>query len=127
MNYILNTIVEYIPKPIVYLFEGEEVIEEIPKVNYKNFSSSISTTVNPIKSKKKRLFRHLEFADQGYFEHLKDSLYYSASSLKSALFFAIHGFYPDLFQHSGSDNTVKLADTIVEKYSNILNNTNNQL
>lgn len=44
------------------------------------------------------------------------------SSLKSALFFAIHGIYPDFFQHSGSDNIVKLADTIVEKYANITKN-----
>lgn len=42
-------------------------------------------------------------------------------SFKSSLFFAIHGFYPDIFTHAGSDNTVKLADTIVEKYANILN------
>ena len=43
-------------------------------------------------------------------------------SFKSALFFAIHGIYPDFFQHSGSDNIVKLADTIVEKYTNIIDN-----
>jgi hypothetical protein len=131
MNYISDFIispikntVDLIPKP--YFFEKEEKEDKDEKyipINYKNFTL-VNKSTTPIPTNKKRLFKHLEFANQSYFEHLKDSLYYSAISFKSAFFFAIHGFYPDIFTHSGSDNTVKLADSIVEKYANIINKEN---
>lgn len=66
-------------------------------------------------------FAHLRFANQTYFHHMKDSLHYSWCSFKASFYFFIHAFYPDLFQHSGSDVVITLNDDILEKYTENIN------
>ena len=63
--------------------------------------------------------KHLEFAKQTYFEHMKDSLYYFGVSLKSSFFFLVHAFIPDLFLTNGSENISHLNDTITKKYKEL--------
>lgn len=63
MNYIpsfisipLTSLVDLIPKPIVFLFEKDEIEEEYTPLTYKNFNK-VNKSIVPIKkSKKKRLF-----------------------------------------------------------------------
>jgi hypothetical protein len=67
-------------------------------------------------------FKHLDENDQTYFEHFKESIYYSYISFKSSMCFLIHAFWPDLYVKSGSSNINKLDKQIKQKYSIKLNN-----
>ena len=62
---------------------------------------------------------HLEFANQTYFAHAKDSLKYSGSALKASFFFFIHSLFPNRCQKHGSKEITKLYNIIQEKYTNI--------
>lgn len=61
-------------------------------------------------------FKHLEFANQSYFEHFRDSLFYCGISLKGAFYFFCHGIWPDSFQQNGSETIHDLNNIIYEKY-----------
>lgn len=65
---------------------------------------------------------HLTFANQTYYNHMRDTLRYSWASLKSSIYFAIHAFFPNTFQHNGSDLIVALNDELLEKYSRCIQN-----
>ena len=58
---------------------------------------------------------HLHQANQTYFEHFKDSISYSFTSLKCSFYFAIHAFFPDLMQTSGSTTIKELNDLLQKK------------
>jgi len=62
---------------------------------------------------------HLEYANQSYFEHFKDSIVYSAKSLKASVFFLIHAFIPNTFQHSGSQTIEELNLILKNKIEEI--------
>ena len=62
------------------------------------------------------LRNHLVFANQTYFEHMKDAMSYSWRSAKSSFCFMMHALCPSVFQHAGSDIIVELHDEIIEKY-----------
>jgi hypothetical protein len=63
-------------------------------------------------------FEHLEFANQTYFEHFKDSMYFSFKALKASFCFFIHACYPNSFERTGSNEIFDLNETIKSKYSN---------
>jgi len=63
-------------------------------------------------------FKHLVFANQTYLEHFKDAIRYSFISLKAAVFFFCHAFWPDIFTKTGSDTIHELSEKIYEKYHN---------
>lgn len=79
-------------------------------------------------TKTDKFFKHLVFANQSYFEHFRDAMYYSWLSYKSSIYFFIHAFWPDILQFDGSHTVFKLRDILIEKYNkNIIKNvsTNN--
>ena len=53
---------------------------------------------------------------QNYFEHGKDSLYYSYISGKASFYFLIHALYPDVYLTNGSKTINDLNATIMQKY-----------
>jgi hypothetical protein len=61
-------------------------------------------------------FQHLIKANQTYFEHFQDSLFYFRKSLKATFYFFVHALYPDLFEFSGSKEIFELHEAIVNKY-----------
>lgn len=60
-------------------------------------------------------FNHLKEKNQCYFTHLKNSLEYSFISLKSCLYFLIHGIYPDIFTNKGSNEILFLNSKLNKK------------
>lgn len=62
-------------------------------------------------------FKHLQIINQTYCCHFCDCMCYSWSSLKSSFYFFLHGIYPDIFQHNGSETILELNDKIRQKYS----------
>lgn len=64
------------------------------------------------------MFEHLERVDQTYFEHFGNAMSYSMQSLKSSFYFFIHAFWPDCFEHDGSDSIKELHETLQEKLAN---------
>jgi len=46
---------------------------------------------------------HLEDVKQTYFEHLIDSLKYATISFSAGLIFIIHGVFPNVLNHVGSE------------------------
>ncbi len=65
---------------------------------------------------KDHYFNHLKFANQSYFEHFKDSIFYCGVSLKSAFYFFCHAIWPDSFQQNGSQSIHNLSSIIHDKY-----------
>ncbi|NBO99436.1 MAG: hypothetical protein EBU90_04815 [Proteobacteria bacterium] len=61
-------------------------------------------------------FAHLEFANQTYWQHFRASMGYSWRSFASSFYFFVHAFWPDIFQHHGSDRVVALSDELIDKY-----------
>lgn len=61
--------------------------------------------------------QHLEIIKQTYFEHFKDCIYYGFSSWKASIYFFIHAFLPNTFQHHGSDIIFKLHNHLKLKLS----------
>jgi len=59
---------------------------------------------------------HLNTVNQTYIQHFQDSMFYSWCSLKSSVYFMIHGFYPDIFEQNGSKTINKLNTIIQKKY-----------
>jgi hypothetical protein len=63
-------------------------------------------------------FQHLREKRLSYCEHLTHAFYYSFASCKAAVFFFIHGLYPDVFETAGSDTlreVVKQLDVSTSK------------
>jgi hypothetical protein len=56
---------------------------------------------------------HLEYAQQTYYQHFKDAMYYSSLSLKSSFYFFIHAISPNNFQTNGSDTIKELNGIII--------------
>jgi hypothetical protein len=67
-------------------------------------------------TEKKRFFKHLEFANQTYFEHFYDSIGYCGKCLKSSFYFFVHAIWPDIFQQNGSNTVRDLNNVITSKY-----------
>jgi hypothetical protein len=55
-------------------------------------------------------FEHLEHVKESYWEHFKHSMTYAFLAAKCSFFFIVHAFWPDLFQHSGSDTILHLTN-----------------
>ena len=88
-------------------------------INYTSFQTNPTNPINPItfdNFERHHYFKHLEFANQSYFEHFRDSLFYCGVSLKSAFYFFCHGIWPDSFQQNGSETIHYLSNIIYEKY-----------
>lgn len=79
-------------------------------------SSPIRNTLNS------QHFNHLESVGQNYTEHFSDSMNYSWNSLKSSFYFFCHGFYPDVFETSGSKTILDLSSVIQDKLNKINEN-----
>lgn len=77
-------------------------------------STGIRTIQSFISSKQ---FNHLESVGQTYTEHFSDSMNYSWNSLKSSFYFFCHGFYPDVFETSGSNTVSAIVEKIQQKHS----------
>jgi hypothetical protein len=58
---------------------------------------------------------HLQEANQTYFQHFKDSIGYSFTSLKCSFYFAVHAFFPGMCQSSGSTAVKELNETLQKK------------
>jgi len=61
-------------------------------------------------------FEHLNFANQTYLEHFKDSIYYCIKSIESSFYFLCHAIWPDIFQQAGSDTIHHISNIIKKKY-----------
>lgn len=61
-------------------------------------------------------FEHLESINQTYYEHFKDSMFYSLKALKASGYFFIHSFFPDICKTNGSNQISELDKIITEKY-----------
>jgi len=88
-------------------------------INYTSFQTNSTNPINPItfsNFERHNYFKHLEFANQSYFEHFRDSLFYCGISLKGAFYFFCHGIWPDSFQQNGSETIHDLSNIIYEKY-----------
>ena len=88
-------------------------------INYTSFQTNPTNPTNPItfdNFERHHYFKHLEFANQSYFEHFRDSLFYCGVSLKSAFYFFCHSVWPDSFQQNGSETIHYLSNIIYEKY-----------
>ena len=66
-------------------------------------------------------FKHLQYANQSYLEHLRDSLKFVGMSLQAAFYFTVHSVYPDLFERHGSQVIKKLNDILQAKIENLEN------
>lgn len=60
-------------------------------------------------------FNHLKSVNQTYTKHFNDSMNYSWNSFKSSFYFFCHGFYPDVFETSGSKTILNLSSVIQSK------------
>lgn len=58
-------------------------------------------------------FTHLELNKVSYFHHLLRSLGYAGKSLMCSLVFLIHGVYPDVMCHTGSNMVYTLNRDII--------------
>lgn len=87
--------------------------------DYQSFMPLDSESIKSIniKNNDKYFFKHLNFANQSYCQHFKDSFSYSYQSFKASLCFLIHAFWPDIFTQSGSQCVHNLSDTIKDKYN----------
>lgn len=106
VNYILQLATDYgVPNSFGY----SAVPEEITTTN----DNEVHTPTQEVNSR----FAHLRFANQTYTQHMKDSMHYSWLAFKASMCFLVHSFYPDVFQHNGSDLIISLNGEILEKYS----------
>ena len=64
-------------------------------------------------------FKHLDIANQTYFEHFKDSIEYGLLAIKASYYFFIHALYPDFYTTSGSTEIYNLYFKIVLKYKEL--------
>lgn len=62
-----------------------------------------------------RLTRHLNEAQQGYFEHLSDAWSFAARSGVTSLSFFFHGLFPFALEHSGSSQLSRLHSDVCSK------------
>lgn len=58
---------------------------------------------------------HLTENNQTYFEHFKDSMFYSGQALKASFYFCIHAVVPESFKCAGSTTIFELSDIIDKK------------
>ena len=99
------------PDPDTYIDESTQTDPTDP--------TDPTNPINPItfsNFERHNYFKHLEFANQSYFEHFRDSLFYCGISLKGAFYFFCHGIWPDSFQQNGSETIHDLSNIIYEKY-----------
>lgn len=66
--------------------------------------------------------KHLEYANQTYLEHLKDSMKFCSQSLKASCYFFCHGLVPDSNQQSGSKTIEELHNTLQYKIDKMHSN-----
>ena len=66
-----------------------------------------------------RVTRHLNEANQGYFEHLSDSWGYAAKTSLASLSFFVHGLLPFTFEHTGSDHLKAVHDKVASKLASM--------
>jgi hypothetical protein len=85
-------------------------------INYTSFQTNPTNSIAFSNFETNHYFKHLQFANQSYFEHFQDSLFYCGISLKSAFYFFCHGIWPDSFQQNGSETIHDLSNIIYEKY-----------
>jgi hypothetical protein len=64
-----------------------------------------------------RTENYLEFIQKTYYQHFKDSLARSWICTKSSFYFFFQSFFPNLFQHCGSDLLIHLSETILDEYA----------
>jgi len=64
-----------------------------------------------------RTENYLEFIQKTYYQHFKDSLARSWICTKSSFYFFFQAFFPNLFQHCGSDLLIHLSETILDEYA----------
>ncbi len=101
-------------------FKVDESTQTDEFIDYTSFET-LSRQTNSVtfnNFEKDHYFKHLEFANQSYFEHFKDSIFYCGVSLKSAMYFFCHAVWPDSFQQNGSQTIHNLSYIIYEKYQN---------
>lgn len=60
-----------------------------------------------------RLTRHLEEAEESYFEHLRHALYFAVTLLWAALCCLLHAFFPFLCEKRGSAVVRSLHEKMV--------------
>ena len=63
--------------------------------------------------------QHLEYANQTYMEHFKDSTSYAWKSLKASFYFTMHAFFPDCYEKNGSNEINELHIIIRNKYRDL--------
>jgi hypothetical protein len=123
MQRLSNLICDNIVTPVSSTFTNtlntytsfpDSVSDKSVDVNSANTSNSNTTSSNNTNNNT-NYFAHLQFAEQTYWQHFGASMGYSWRSFKSSFYFFCHAFWPDLFQHSGSDTIVSLNDELLEK------------
>ena len=70
--------------------------------------------------------KHQEEQKMTYVEHLKHACFYSIQAFKSSVIFLVHGFFPCLFQKTGSEIIKDLNDQLSMNAS-ISNNVNDNV
>ena len=70
--------------------------------------------------------KHPEEQNMTYVEHLKHACCYSIQAFKSSVIFLVHGFFPCLFQKTGSEIIKDLNDQLSMNAS-ISNNVNDNV
>lgn len=81
-----------------------------------DFENNFLFDMNSFNYNNKSFFKHLEFANQSYWEHFGDSMSYCFQSCKSSFFFFFHALWPDIFITSGSETIHRLSEIIKYKY-----------
>lgn len=81
-----------------------------------DFETNFTFDTNTFNYSNKSFFKHLEFANQTYWEHFNDSMSYFFQSCKSSFFFLFHALWPDIYITSGSETIHNLSQTIKNKY-----------
>jgi hypothetical protein len=105
------------------IMPSSEIFVQFPDITNNNEETINESSLLLNKNNNNKFFKHLVFANQTYFEHFKDAMYYAWLSYKSSVCFFIHAFWPDILQFDGSHTIFKLRDILIEKYNkNIVKN-----
>lgn len=70
--------------------------------------------------------KHLEDHNQTYFQHMRDAFGFAWKSLKSSMYFLIHGLFPWSFQSNGSTHIAELNETLVRKKNDMISRRTQQ-
>lgn len=104
---------------LINMYDNKDNIEQTIMVSVEtqtDFENNFLFDTNSFKYNNKSFFKHLEFANQTYWQHFGDSMSYFFQSCKSSFFFFFHAFWPDIFITSGSKTIHNLSKTIKNKY-----------